>query len=159
MNTLRLAPLALMTVALAACNMSGTSTEESDTGYRDNIDGQADQPNMPYEGDQDPEAFFDGSWNVTIVSTTATTPDGVTCGGATAVLVATNGELLGTATTDAGAALTVEGTVGADGMVAGTIETGAGDAGTFEGTMEAATGEGTWEDGFGCEGTFAMIKA
>lgn len=148
MKLSRIAPLALV-IALTAC------TSEAPI---DNPNNEQDNPNMPYEGDQDPEAFFDGTWNAIITPSETAKATGK-CGGATAVLTADNGTLTGTAMTEWEYELAITATVMPDGVLAGGMAKGDVNAGTFEGTMEAATAEGTWKDAFGCEGTFTMTKA
>lgn len=78
------------------------------------------------------------------------------CGGALVKFAVQDGKLAGTATLFDEKIMKVSGTVSTSGKITAGIGVSDDSLATFSGTLKADTGEGTWNDIYGCEGVFSV---
>jgi len=101
---------------------------------------------------------FDGIWSGDAVPTTAFDNEGDPCTGAYVKVAAEDSQVFGIVEDADGDELDITGTVGAggnfDAIVTDNGQTGA----TVTGTLSGNSGSGTWNDYYGCSGTWTMTK-
>jgi len=99
-------------------------------------------------------ADLDGDYSLTAPATTEFGTDGGECGDGSGTLTLTDGVISGTAVSTGGLVFDLTGNVADDGAVSGGFALSGENVVMFVGTIADDTGSGTWEDNFGCMGTW-----
>ena len=109
--------------------------------------------------DLEPGLNFDGVWTGRARPSITSVGEDIECGGASLLFSIANYEIRGTAEADMDYSLKINGTVEKGGKIEGGMAIGITNAAKFSGQLkEDGTGSGTWEDNYGCYGTFKLIK-
>jgi len=99
-------------------------------------------------------ADLDGDYNLTAPATTAFGTDGGQCGDGSGTLTLTDGAISGTAVSTGGLVFDLNGNVTDDGNVTGGFALSGENVVMFTGLVADSVASGSWEDNFGCLGTW-----
>ena len=107
-----------------------------------------------------PVAFpFDGTWSGSAQPTTATDLDGFECDPAiTFTMSIVNHQITGTANTTFSGVFQLDGTVADNGQVSVGLAVNNQDAASFEGVFAGNSASGTYDEIFGCRGTWSASR-
>ncbi|UCF94985.1 MAG: DUF4214 domain-containing protein [Desulfobacterales bacterium] len=100
---------------------------------------------------------IEGSWVGTGVSTTPFDFEGDPCGGFTLNMTVVNNQMTGSGTAGPDTFI-VSGSVDTNGTLNGLAEIQGTPVATFEGSLTSTSASGTWQDFFGCRGTWSATK-
>lgn len=99
-------------------------------------------------------ADLDGDYTLTAPATTAFDTDGGECSDGSGTLTLTDGVISGTVVTTGVLVFDLNGNVTDDGNVTGGFALSGENIVMFTGSIDDGTGSGSWEDNFGCLGTW-----
>ena len=99
-------------------------------------------------------ADVDGDYSLTAPATTAFDTDGGQCSDGSGTLTLTDGVISGTVVTTGVLVFDLNGNVTDDGNVTGGFALSGENIVMFTGSIDDGTGSGSWEDNFGCLGTW-----
>ena len=104
-----------------------------------------------------PGVAFDGSYTITVTSTTLLSNIGTACHDSTGSMDISYSSISGSLTNDVGFTFGLSGDVQADGTIS-EIYDSSGLVITFDGIITGTSGSGTWENNFLCAGTWQATK-
>jgi hypothetical protein len=101
---------------------------------------------------------FDGSYSGTAMPTTDYDYGGDPCGDATMSFTVSNYHISGKAVDSSGQQYTLSGEVASDGTITAGLAVGGSNGATFSGKVSGNTATGTWQDVWGCGGTWSVAR-
>jgi hypothetical protein len=101
---------------------------------------------------------FDGTWKGRALITTAKDSYGDPCLPADVTMIVQNNQITGTALAADGSLYNLSGNVGSNGVVTAGIAVGGETVVNYTGTVSGTTGSGTWNEVYGCRGTWSVTK-
>lgn len=104
-----------------------------------------------------PGVAFDGSYTITVTSTTLINNIGTACHDSTGSMDISNSSISGSLTNDVGFTFGLSGDVQSDGTLSGIYDF-SGFVITYDGTMTGTSGSGTWENSLLCAGIWEATK-
>ena len=132
-------PLGLLVVTLSGCNDPVSDAIDKVEEAVDNLEK------------------FDGKYDLTASSTTATGKDGGVCGSASGVIKINNLQISGDINNNTGV-YDVDGAIEPSGDLYGTFFVSGDNRATFEGSINGDKGSGSWADSNLCEGNWTVTK-
>lgn len=136
-------PLGLLVATLSGCNDT-VSDAISDAVKDSDIVKDLDK--------------FDGSYDLSVTSTTSTGQDGGLCGSASGVIKIKNLIISGDITNTWGSIYDVDAAIEPSGDLFGTFTVSGDNRATVEGSIKDNKGNGSWEDSNQCEGKWTITE-
>ena len=145
-------------VTVDPVSVSSTNSGSHQEGTITTSDRIAEHTYDPNNGGSGTTTNFDGDWNG-FAKSSISYSNGTSCGSSTAYMAVSDNAVTGSILTSWGETYSLTGTVTDDGSLSCSGKEGDYVVVTIQGTLSGASGSGTWEDFYGCYGTWTATKS